>query len=97
MPAPEGTCSYMYISATNNSPVDPTCDSAAHSNDEPMPLPPPTAASNAATPAPECAVSECNTLLSVCLTWTGSVVVQHVTWFSDTMYDENRSPACEKA
>jgi hypothetical protein len=39
----------------------------------------------------------CNASLSVRPTWTGMVTVQHVTWFVDTMCDDNRSPACEKA
>ncbi|KAN0125372.1 hypothetical protein V8E53_015562 [Lactarius tabidus] len=43
---------------TTPAPEDPTHDSAACSDDEPMPPPPSTAASNAATPAPERAVSE---------------------------------------
>jgi hypothetical protein len=39
----------------------------------------------------------CNALLSVRLTWTGVVTVQHVTGVVDTMCDDNRSPVYEKA
>jgi hypothetical protein len=42
-------------------------------------------------------VLECNALLSIRPTWTGLVTAQHVTRFVDTMCDDNRSPAGEKA
>jgi hypothetical protein len=37
----------------------------------------------------------CNASLSIRPTWTGNVMVQHVTWFLDTMYNDNRSPVCD--